>query len=302
MSINAIGAFQDGGLKHNNPINLALWESKRLWPAISQPDIVLSLGTGADPHSHKAQPPYVRHILNDGFIPRTWRSFMSSLDGESTWKSFRNHLSESSKSHFFRLNKVLSQPVAIDDVREMEPLRRSIVMSPEYTEIAVALLASRFYLELCRRPEYQGGHYRCYATIRCRGPAYLVIQQLQRLGLSGLEFTSDTESFGPCGFQHICDMCHRYRRPITFIVRFLDESFSMSLKGQTFHRLLGGFPTSARWLVRQQGFDSQFGGADHGSMGLFQCPSCVQAAMSWDILKRGAKSHPNRRSKRLRTS
>lgn len=46
--ISSLGAFQDGGLKHNNQINLALWESCCIWPSVSQPDIVLSLDTGTN--------------------------------------------------------------------------------------------------------------------------------------------------------------------------------------------------------------------------------------------------------------
>jgi len=81
--IAAVGAFQDGGLKHNNPVNLALWESRRIWPEGSSPDVVLSLGTGTYQQSTSPDAPHFRHILNDGFIPRLCRSFMSTLNGES---------------------------------------------------------------------------------------------------------------------------------------------------------------------------------------------------------------------------
>jgi patatin-like phospholipase/acyl hydrolase len=40
------GAFQDGGLRYNNPVNLAIWESRQIWPTHNSPDFVLSLGTG----------------------------------------------------------------------------------------------------------------------------------------------------------------------------------------------------------------------------------------------------------------
>jgi hypothetical protein len=41
-----IGKVQDGGLGHNMPVRLALWEAGEIWPSVVQPDALLSLGTG----------------------------------------------------------------------------------------------------------------------------------------------------------------------------------------------------------------------------------------------------------------
>ena len=79
--IQGVGTFQDSGLKYNNPVDLALWESKQIWPPNTAPDIVLSLGTGTEDCLKSLKAPYFRHVLNDSFIPRLCRSFMSSLDG-----------------------------------------------------------------------------------------------------------------------------------------------------------------------------------------------------------------------------
>ncbi len=48
--------YQDGGLYHNNPIEIADIERKLIWPEMEHqyPDIVLSLGTGFNPASKKA--------------------------------------------------------------------------------------------------------------------------------------------------------------------------------------------------------------------------------------------------------
>ena len=75
----AIGTFQDGGLKHNNPVNLALWECRQIWPSVGKPDLVVSLGTGTDMTLKSPSAPNFRHLFKDGFIPRLYRSFMSVL-------------------------------------------------------------------------------------------------------------------------------------------------------------------------------------------------------------------------------
>lgn len=251
-SIAAIGAFQDGGLKYNNPVNLALWEGRSIWPENASPDVVLSLGTGAD-WNRSSHAPHFRHIFNDGFIPRTWRSFMSSLDGETTWKALKNHLTDGAKSHFFRLNPILPHQMSIDDTNGMSSLRRIVKKSPECVEVARALLISNFYLELKSVPSYEAGQYRCHGTIRCRGQSHIVVQALQRLGLIKLQFVSELESLGPCALKHdICPICHCYRRPVIFVVRHLDEIFSLYLKGEDdSKRRLGGFPTNVAWYIRQ---------------------------------------------------
>ena len=86
IQISSSGTFQDGGLKHNNPINLALWESRYIWPEIEKPDVVISLGTGTGSRTSSTPAPNFRHVIHDGFIPRLWRCFMSSLDGQGAWR------------------------------------------------------------------------------------------------------------------------------------------------------------------------------------------------------------------------
>src|SRR5271170_6144269 len=51
-SIAGLGKFQDGGLKHNNPIKLALKEIKALFPndpSVKRSTLKVSLGTGKAP-------------------------------------------------------------------------------------------------------------------------------------------------------------------------------------------------------------------------------------------------------------
>lgn len=120
--LDSIGTFQDGGLHHNNPVNIALWESRRIWPD-APTDIVLSIGTGSgmevEPGSPTSTGP--RGILRDGFIPRLYRSFMSSLDGQKAWTALMNRLNidtDSPQSKYFRLNVRFNGPEPhIDETR-----------------------------------------------------------------------------------------------------------------------------------------------------------------------------------------
>ena len=52
MNIAGVGKFQDGGLKHNNPIKLTLEEIKDLFPndpSIKRSTLKVSLSTGKAP-------------------------------------------------------------------------------------------------------------------------------------------------------------------------------------------------------------------------------------------------------------
>ena len=103
LTIPSIGTFQDGGLKYNNPVNLALWESSLICPAVGKPDLVVSLGTGIHQAalSSSALSPC---RFKDGFVPRIWRSFMFSLDGQGPWKELLNGLGKRERQNYMRLN------------------------------------------------------------------------------------------------------------------------------------------------------------------------------------------------------
>lgn len=101
-----LGTFQDGDLKHNNLVNLALWESQQIWSFINI-DIVLSLDTSTIKTSGSSSAPNFRHIMLNDFIPRLYRSFMFSLNDQSTWQELQNRLDKKSRMNYFRLNVCL---------------------------------------------------------------------------------------------------------------------------------------------------------------------------------------------------
>ena len=134
FQLSKLATLQDGGLKHNNPVKLAIWECRQIWPAFAQPDFVLSLGTGT--YLEESAPSVTadfRHVILDGFLPRLWRSFMLSLDGETTWRDLWNSLAEEHRDRYFRGNIHLEgTTIPIDDIDAMVGLRKCVRTYPEH--------------------------------------------------------------------------------------------------------------------------------------------------------------------------
>ncbi len=279
--IRGIGTFQDGGLKHNNPVNLALWKSHQIWPSVVQPDIVVSLGTGTEKDCTSPRAPNFRHVLRDGFIPRLYRSFLSSLDGEGTWRELMNRLDERSRGDYFRLNISFSdQEPAIDDIDCMNDLRASVHLRPrmfqDIKSIASALLASTFFFELITIPLFGSCMFHCQGIIRCRLQDNVIIQALARIHSSNLSFVTD---FGTLGLlnpkEDVCHLCHRYCKQVDFYIRHPSDSIVVYLQSDPHkRRKLGGFPQTMDWFVRQQNLDAVFGTANHGAPGKLDCRAC----------------------------
>jgi len=112
-----LGTFQDGGLRHNNPLSVALWESKFLWPTKGMPDFALSLGTGTSSSASVAAKQGPLSPVRDRFVSRLFRTFMSSMDGGKAWSELINTISADSRERFHRLNLTLTcHEPSIDDV------------------------------------------------------------------------------------------------------------------------------------------------------------------------------------------
>ena len=264
-------------------MDLALWECTRLWPLVTQPDVVLSLGTGTEaeaksPRSPRA--PNFRHLFNDGFIPRLCRSFLSSLDGERAWRHSVNHLDNSARADYFRLNVSYSgEEPRLDDVNCMSSLRKSVHLQPQGSKdrasIAYALLAASFYFELDVLPKFEAGRYVCQGTIRCRNQFERVWKSLTRLKHAPLDFATETEHLGLLTPDDICVHCHLYGKKVQFNVRRLEELVSISLRvNELERRKISGCPHDVHWFIRQQRLDAPFGRADHDMPARWIC-QCI---------------------------
>ena len=274
IQISTLGTFQDGGLKHNNPIHLALWESRQIWPSIKQPDVVVSLGTGTTVNGN-ALPPTdsnFRHVINDGFVPRLWRSFMSSLDGQSTWRDLWNRLDNTAKDSYFRANVYLSNDaLGIDKIEHMDQLRDSVHVQPHNHRFrdraAFALLAASFFFELTSPPLFLNTKHYCRGVIRCRLNGNAICPTLNRVHSLDLEFLAENEVIGYYkGSEDVCPRCHRYQKEVEFAIRHLDDPVTISLQSALYgRRNVSGFPESIQWFKDQLHMDAHFGRPFHTS-------------------------------------
>ncbi len=288
-------------------MDLALWECTKIWPPGTPLDVVLSLGTGKEDSLSSPRAPHFRNVLNDGFIPRLCRSFMSSLDGERAWRDLANRLDEDSKADYFRLNVSFpSDEPRLDDVGCMNDLRKSVHLQPEgprdRTRIALALLVASFFFELDNLPTFEGGRYFCQGSIRCRNDPRAVIRALNKLYGDQLEFVMETGALGFLSATDVCATCHLFGKKAQFYVRHLEETVNIHLKVNGLERRkLSGFPHSMAWFVHQQQLDAPFGNAEHSVPGIFRCGACkVPSTIPFSLessRKRGSEevSSPSRK-------
>ena len=290
--IPAIGSFQDGGLRHNNPINLALWESRQIWNVGAKPDIVLSLGTGAEAESGSPTATHFRNILKDGFVSRLLRLIKHSLNSERTWQELINRLDESTRADYIRFNIPLvgGQDVRLDDVSMIDTLRGTVQSQANGLKdlrlTASILLVSTFYFELDELPVFDAGTYRCRGSLRCRYDAKKVFESLYSLH-SLMEVSSDVVAFGKLTEDDICSHCHRYCYKLNFEVRRLSDPISIYIKmDSSVRRFVSGCPQPVQWFIGQQRLNAVFGDPDHGACRMQTCSNCASKSSSTHKLKK----------------
>ena len=261
-------------------MDLATWECPKIWTASTSIDVVLSLGTGTRDLVQSPQVSTFRHIISDGFIPRLYRSLMSSLDGEQTWRDAVNRLDDRRKRKYFRLNvQFRGQEPRLDDVHSMDELRRSVLLQPSdvgnLKSIAFALLAASFYFELDTTPFYQNGYYVCRGRIRCRNDIRAVLAALRHLGVVRSEFWISSRGLGTLTGDDVCGVCHEYGNSIHFCVRTLSEIVQLDLGLDRERCNVSGFPRSIDWFIDQQRLRGRMCGEPNVSQQGSRCTACA---------------------------
>lgn len=218
---------------------------------------MLSLETETEKDCTSSRAPNFRHVLRDEFIPRLYRSFLSSLDGESTWRELMNRLDKRSRGDYFRLNiSFPGQEPAIDDIDCMNGLWTSVHLRPRIFQdsksIVSALLASTFFFELITIPLFDSRMFHCQGIIRCRLQGDVIVQALARIHSSDLSFVTDLGTLGLLNpKKDVCRLCHRYCKQVDFYIRHPSDSIVVYLQSDPHkRRKLGGFPQTMDWFVR----------------------------------------------------
>ncbi|KAK0900575.1 hypothetical protein LTR02_009119 [Friedmanniomyces endolithicus] len=304
LVLPGLGTFQDGALRHNSPVNIALWEGSRIWSRDTQRDVVLSLGTGT---GQDTKPP------EDSFAPnlqgRLYPSAMS-LDGELTWRHLLNHLEKDAEHRYFRLNVQFGdQEPRLDDIGAMEKLSQDVNLSKndqQLTEIKLALLASSFFFELKRAPKFDAsGFYICQGEIRVRGDHTKVFMALRQMSNGHIEFHKDGVPLGKADHStDVCSGCYRFRKKVCFFVRHPAEIIALTITMDKSRRHISGFPQKTLWFTHEQHLADPFYSEETLSFSSQACPClAVEQARAGGMVKRKLSSiHlPSDRRKRRKT-
>jgi len=271
--IPRVGWFQDGGIWRNNPVGTALCEVRAIWPSIEEPDFVVSLGTG-----YQRQPTSSpctsgpRGILRDGFIPRSYRAFMSSLSGRKLWQEFRNCGRGDTEGRYFRFDiEFDGREPSLDNINQMEGLKLRAQAehskSKELDNLARCVVASLFYFEFESTPQYEDGEISCAGHILCRlrsgDPALEVV--LLQLSKSSAKFALQNHTLpgviGDCSFS---DRYGNFRKRVEFTVNSRQQRIPIHLReGSSLSNNISGSPFSVDSFVAAQGLEAHFGRADH---------------------------------------
>lgn len=208
--------------------------------------------------------PKLAHNLLYGFVPRTLNGVKRQFDPHTTWISYRNRKSSEAASREFRLDVHLDEDApSIDDTEAMKPLQDLVRSQPGSfglrIELAITLLTTSFFFELCGLPVYSRGVYRCSGYIYCRNSAPEVVQRLLDLCGPYLEFqlskatTKDAYLSQIQVLEDVCAQCTRFKKEISFTVDNLEELITINLKTDTQPlRPIAGFPQTPRWFIKQQ--------------------------------------------------
>ncbi|KAK0866001.1 hypothetical protein LTR87_015181 [Friedmanniomyces endolithicus] len=310
LVLPGLGTFQDGALRHNSPVNIALWEGSRIWSRDTQRDVVLSLGTGTGQDGTSPQKTPLRPTFEDGFIPRLCRSFLTSLDGELTWRHLLNHLEKDAEHRYFRLNVQFGgQEPRLDDIGAMEKLSQDVNLSKndqQLTEIKLALLASSFFFELKRAPKFDAsGFYICQGEIRVRGDHTKVFMALRQMSNGPIEFHKDGVPLGKADHStDVCSGCYRFRKKVCFFVRHPAEIIALTITMDKSRRHISGFPQKTLWFTHEQHLADPFYSEETLSFSSQACPClAVEEARAAGMVKRKLSSiHlPSDRKKRTKT-
>ncbi|KAJ5178966.1 hypothetical protein N7492_002176 [Penicillium capsulatum] len=245
------------------------------------PDVFISLGTGSGANDTASTTvSRFRNIFVDGWVPRVYRSFSSSFEGQCTWKEFLGGLDDRNRDDYFRFD--VSVPGGLprmDNTECMDGLSKLVHTKSsgerKHREAIAALLVSTFFFQLDRKPEYYSGFLQCVGTIRCRAPASHVLNWMNTFDESKKYFFKDAINLGlHLTPDDICEHCHRYSRRVRFIVRDYKENIGLCVELSGKLHCLSAFPNNMQWFVEQQGIDRVFGSPDHKAISAGGCPFC----------------------------
>ncbi|KAK2809763.1 hypothetical protein FQN50_003608 [Emmonsiellopsis sp. PD_5] len=179
--IRAIGTFQDGGLRENNPVVITQCVSHQIWPTKKVLALVILIRTGTKDDKTSTQEedktlgqavPYFHNVFKDGFPCHALNAWLSSLDGKAKWRDLLNHLSDNKKADHIQFNVLLKGITGtINSVSNINGYHDLVILHPgsvkKTAKVASTLLISAFYLVLATMPDGEEGQFWYWGTIHC---------------------------------------------------------------------------------------------------------------------------------------
>lgn len=226
--LGGIGTLEDGGIRANCPLRLAVRESMNVWPDAGRPDLAVSMDTG-----------FVRRRLQrncdsgfssngrfkGGFIGRGIRTFLSSpaVDSKEGFEDALDNLPEELKEDVFRLDKDLEENLPeLDDAGYIDKLFQITCDIP--TDLARVLLTSSFFFELDEEPILKDGHYCCCGSNLCSKTFPEGILCLVEKEVPSARFVMHNgANLGLVQEHDGCHTCGYYRKRVCFRVSSLHE-------------------------------------------------------------------------------
>ncbi|CAG8891594.1 unnamed protein product [Penicillium salamii] len=257
--------LQDGGVRANNPLAIALRESSIIWPMAKRHDLLLSVGTGFST-SPPSRPTGILGRIWEGPLPRLFRAMMCSpsMDGKQGFLEALNYLPHLSTPDIFRLDQAIDGTLpGLDDVCSLEAMSNMDFAVP--AELVRTILASAmFFFELDETPIQGNASFHCRGSVLCSRPNPAEILQRVLVEFPGARFKSGQDlDLGSIDLVDICQFCGYFRKRVDFRVTSLDEMVTIEIANDTFRERIGGFPKSAQEFLDEQKAYAQFGRADH---------------------------------------
>ncbi|KAF2633018.1 FabD/lysophospholipase-like protein [Macroventuria anomochaeta] len=250
QAVGKLGTYQDGGLHHNCPSDMAQWETRFVWPSKpDDPDFALSLGTGTSSEEGISS--------TSRFLLRLLNCWKHGLNGQKGYDRFINSVPPKSRPRYHRLNIQFSGPEpSLDDALKIPEMKERVTRMIELEEgrmtaIFDAIIASLFYFELDGPPNLEAGEFQCSGHIYCRA-------DLRADGLRYLykQLQDKSSWFYIQGnpvrcVEHIPRSLPPFKRRVCFQVKLEDELISMSIRGITStSQSISGFPTTVQHLIK----------------------------------------------------
>lgn len=267
--LRGVGTFQDGGLQHNMPMDIACWEKSWLWPEKGEPDYGLSLGTGTGKLSYLASKFTPQSPVKDRFHWRLLSALSERMDAEREWWRFYNSLSPKTRQRFLRLNVKLKEEPKIDDTSAFDCLKAETRAyldnsQDQIQRLVDAMIASLFYFELEEVPRYTDGVFFCSGHIYCRlNLSQKGQEQLYCWMIENSAFFLINGRPVPCT-RSIPKGAPAFRCRIQFSTRDLEEELLISIRGVTSQpKLISGLPRTVSDLIDVQSLYAPFGRSDY---------------------------------------